>query len=346
MNEARYYDDGILISTRSTIAAAVADIPSNLSGLGHQEIVINAGTYNESLGINVTRSNPSATDYIDIHPTIGDEHKGYLNQGVIINTSSAVLNIGTNYTRLSYLHIINSSGGWSGSFNAGAKQNCVVSNCIAKNSSSGIGFDFDCYDNSNNFLYNCLAYDCGGIAGFYAHSYNNGDRVLNCICYNCSTGFYTGYSALTRNCAAINCTSGFDALGSNLSYCASTGPITSGSGNFPNKSLSWFAFIDEPNKNFHVLRTSNLLGAGSDQSVVFTTDIDGDLIREWMIGFDYVSPSCWSYKAKYKNSDRIFSTGGPDKYPSCLKVPPNVDISTGRMTDEDILIDPSLYTIE
>lgn len=57
-------------------------------------------------------------------------------------------------------------------------------------------------------------------------------------------------------------------------------------------------------------------------------------------------PTCWSYRARYKNSYKLFSLGGHEKFPSKLKVPGNVDRSSGIMTDEGKFIDPGLYTVE
>ena len=54
---------------------------------------------------------------------------------------------------------------------------------------------------------------------------------------------------------------------------------------------------------------------------------------------------CWNYKARYKNSNRLFVANGGGKFPSELKVPSSVDISTGVMMDEGIFIEPNRYKI-
>ena len=55
--------------------------------------------------------------------------------------------------------------------------------------------------------------------------------------------------------------------------------------------------------------------------------------------------TCWAYIAKYKNSGRFYRDNGPGLFPKKLKVPKNVDTSTGRMIDEGVLIDPKEYEI-
>lgn len=47
---------------------------------------------------------------------------------------------------------------------------------------------------------------------------------------------------------------------------------------------------------------------------------------------------CWNYKARYKNSSRMYYANGSGKYPSELKVPASVDVSTGMMIDEGKVI--------
>jgi hypothetical protein len=54
---------------------------------------------------------------------------------------------------------------------------------------------------------------------------------------------------------------------------------------------------------------------------------------------------CWNYKARYKNSSRMFVANGGGKYPSELRVPSSVDISTGMMIDEGKLIDNNQFKI-
>jgi len=54
---------------------------------------------------------------------------------------------------------------------------------------------------------------------------------------------------------------------------------------------------------------------------------------------------CWGYTAKYKKGTRIFRVGGPGSYPKKLKLPSNIDRSTGTMVDDGDLIDPSKYIV-
>ena len=74
--------------------------------------------------------------------------------------------------------------------------------------------------------------------------------------------------------------------------------------------------------------------------------IEGSTRGHWSGEGEIIVPTCWSYTAKYKNSQRLFRLNGPDEFPKTLRVPKNVDISTGIMIDEGELIDPSKYNIE
>ena len=59
----------------STISLALAAIPTDLSGTGVHEVIIEKSTYNESFQFG-THTNESSTDYIKVRAKSGDEHKG------------------------------------------------------------------------------------------------------------------------------------------------------------------------------------------------------------------------------------------------------------------------------
>lgn len=54
---------------------------------------------------------------------------------------------------------------------------------------------------------------------------------------------------------------------------------------------------------------------------------------------------CWNYRAKYKNSNRMFTVNGGGKFPTELKIPSSVDASTGVMMDEGILISSDKFKV-
>jgi len=71
----------------------------------------------------------------------------------------------------------------------------------------------------------------------------------------------------------------------------------------------------------------------------------------WIDGFpfgyqDFTDPPiCWNYTAQYKNSSKLFKASGCGSFPKNLRVPSNVDTSTGKMVDDGILINPDEYRI-
>ena len=52
---------------------------------------------------------------------------------------------------------------------------------------------------------------------------------------------------------------------------------------------------------------------------------------------------CWNYRARYKNSNRLYTTRGAGPFPRELRVPSNVDVSTGCMMDKGQLINPDQF---
>ena len=56
-------------------------------------------------------------------------------------------------------------------------------------------------------------------------------------------------------------------------------------------------------------------------------------------------PICWNYTAKYKNSSKLYKASGCGSFPKNIRVPGNVDIRTGKMIDDGLLIDPRKYEV-
>ena len=54
---------------------------------------------------------------------------------------------------------------------------------------------------------------------------------------------------------------------------------------------------------------------------------------------------CWNYRARYKNSQRMYKIGGGGKFPNQLVVPKSVDVSTGMMIDEGKVINGDQFKI-
>ena len=113
-------------------------------------------------------------------------------------------------------------------------------------------------------------------------------------------------------------------------------------------SAANFINVTGGSENLHLQPTSVLVMKGATISSV-TNDIDGTnrVGRVYDICADQQSdvPVCWNYTAKYKNSSRLFKASGCGCFPRNLRVPGNVDTSTGKMVDDGIFIGPDKYKI-
>jgi hypothetical protein len=113
-------------------------------------------------------------------------------------------------------------------------------------------------------------------------------------------------------------------------------------------STANFVNITTGSEDLHLKAGSALLLKGISL-VDVTTDFEGTSRVGFIydIGadqFDQV-PMCWNYTARYRSSNKLFKASGCGNYPKSLRVPSNIDKSTGRMVDDGIEIDPSEYEI-
>lgn len=142
----------------------------------------------------------------------------------------------------------------------------------------------------------------------------------------------------TINKGSTDATSNADAVTAGLRSIAYS------TANFTNVTLN--------SEDLHLAGASALKMKGTDlSSLGVTTDYEGGARRSgylWDIGADQQSdvPLCWNYTAQYKNSNKLFKASGCGNFPKNLKVPNNVDTSSGKMVDDGLLIDPSQYNIE
>ena len=198
-----------------------------------------------------------------------------------------------------------------------------------------------------NYFNKCVFWDSNDVA---LYGFTNGSThtiyAKNCLVYGFNHGFDSRTEAI--NCVAINArTNCFNGTAGSASNNASTDGTAPGANSLTNQTLEQLAFKDYANGDFHVKFNSVLKGAGINLTSTFSQDFDLENIdgSDFPMGPDYLPPTCWTYTAKYKNSKRLYRVGGPDFYPKKLRVPSNVDTSTGRMIDEGELIDPSKYVI-
>lgn len=285
--------------TYSTIALALAAIPSNISGTGVHEVVIDPGTY--SAQISISKTGASASDYIHLRPAAGGEHLGIATAGVIVSAGSfdsVNFTISTAYTRLTNLVALQTTANNLGKCFRIAASNCLLTNCIAKCAMAGstpYGFRFE---GNNNTLVNCIAFPTGvnsvSTVGFWNQSDSfTGNKMYNCGAYGLSTGFSMSQfaSATLINCWATNNTTAQFTFATGtpaaFHHCASSNSSATGTGSLTGVTADQFGFVGPSTGNFHIGAGSVLRAAGSDLSSIFTTDIDGTTITSWMIGPDF-----------------------------------------------------------
>jgi hypothetical protein len=152
-------------------------------------------------------------------------------------------------------------------------------------------------DTVNQLIYNCIVYGFWSDAGEWAYGISCADdsartvNLINCTFYNCNTGMVRNSSIVVADsCAVFYNDDDFQGTITKV-LCASDdndaeSVAESGGG------AAWPSdFTDAANGDFTLLATSNLVGAGTVNSGVFVTDIDGTTRGvAWDIGaHEYVS---------------------------------------------------------
>ncbi len=279
--------------TYTTIQAAIDAIPSNLSGTGIHNVVIDAGIYDTGFGqVLISKTNGSAVDYVSLECASGSEHRGSITTGVRLTSLAATLSFAsTSYTRLSNLVVITTAGGTAEPIQL--SDHCLLVNVIGK-TVSGRGFSFS---GASATLINCLA---------ICSSDNNAEGFnlsSNSIAYNCGAyGFRYPFLALGSSCTVINCWGanagissfnpksdfggGVGTWSASCSNNASTDSTAPGVNSLLSKTISQLGFVSTSAQNFHLTQTSILIGAGVDKSNIFVTDFDLETITTWSIGPD------------------------------------------------------------
>lgn len=338
--------------TYATITAALAAIPSDISGTGVNRIVVDAGTYGEQ--VSILKTGASAADYIHLLAATGSEHFGNPAVGVRVHAgafSNIIFNIATNFTRFTNIVTINDiANNFGRNFYIDAN-NCILINCLAKCAMAGSGggspssgFQFE---GSNNECRCCISMPTGSnpsrfAVGFYnTGSTDTGNIMYNCGVYGLSNGFSFASNTfpIIKNCWALDlssqCISG-SATGGVFAYNATsdgTGLLFGSTNSIANVTRAQFAFVDSANLNLHILSTSVLRGVGVNLSSIFTQDIDNVTIESWSIGPDaqFVETFCNDDVFNYSlsvNSSPFYSVIGN----------PSIDVSTQKLqlTGDDI----------
>ena len=79
-----YLLNNVFQGTYATVTLAIAAIPSNLSGTGIHELVVDVGTYTEN--VTISKTNGSAADYIILRGEFGKYYNTKINGNITITT--------------------------------------------------------------------------------------------------------------------------------------------------------------------------------------------------------------------------------------------------------------------
>lgn len=292
--------------TYSTITAALAAIPSNITGTGAHQVVVDAGTYNEGSTLTLPRPTGSdANNYVEIMAASGSEHKGNPAAGVIIRctTGSFIAAVRVRpSSRLTNLVISVSSGSnqtpgighVSGEFSPNNIPT-ICKNIIVLQSSVASAYGID--NLSPVYCYNCIAINVAlnNVTGFSPQ----GDtfikhKLYNCGAYNFKDGFTDNGKTEVKNCWSwkFSGSTGFDFTGflsTSASNNASSDATAPGASSLTNRTGAQFGFASVSTNNFHLVSTSTLKNVGTNLSSFFTTDIDLETIVTYSIGPDAYS---------------------------------------------------------
>jgi hypothetical protein len=302
---------------------------------------------------NVTLSNANwtvdATHYIIIRAAAGHECGGVWNtlkafMGFFQNWSVGYVHIGpglsTRQLRTDYVS---------------CNTPCMVERCVVRDDAYGILFATG-GGTGTHIVKNCVIYEWtngyGGLSGVYGPGTKI--NVSNCTIHIPAAGFTAlgpGSAITSQNnylavVSPVVCYYGGvvqgvnDATNNTEATTASLRNIAYSTANFVN--------VTTGSQDLHLKTGSALLLRGATIASV-TNDIDGDSRVGFVfdIGADQFDqiPLCWNYTARYKNSNKLFKASGCGNFPKSLRVPENVDTSTGRMIDDGILINPDEYEI-
>lgn len=229
--------------------------------------------------------------------------------------------------------------------------NLLIQNNVFISVENGIYFD-DQTDgvHSNHDYMNNSFFDCDTYGIYFRGTFTNSKIVNNAIDGNgnTTTGIHvTAHSSATYDYNDIfDCTSAYGGVASAGSDDKTTDPL----------------FVSPT--DLKVQDNSPCLDAGAgvgthaevptddyrDQArpvdlVLYPNVTDGTDIGAYEMTSQEITDTCWSFTARYENSNKLFRVNGPDVFPKNLRVPKNVNISTGKMIDEGKLIDPSKYKI-
>ena len=339
---------------------------ANITAAGNDTIqvaVVDGGFNSSAANLVITTGwTTDPTHYIEIRAATGQEHTGvwstskaYMSSNGYIITSNQCLNVkrmqmtstGDDYTcfRLS----------------PSAGQVQLFDGCFVVNATTGSTygvwrqFSLDGTGLGTVTVQNCITISRAGarvarleVAGVM-NIYNCTIRCSSGVCLYRSAGTFTSQNNYLAPPGGSGCYQGVTG-GTNDATSNSEAP-TANLRSIP-YSTATFQNVTAGSENLRLVvsAANKLLDNGANLTAQgVTTDVIGTSRPQGSIfdigAFENDIPLCWNYTARYKNSNKLFKASGCGSFPKNLKVPSNIDISTGKMIDDGILINPDEYHI-
>lgn len=253
-----------------------------------------------------------ATRYIKVYTPTTERHDGKWNTGkYIIESSGNVLAVMEQYVRIEGLQINQTGGSWNnGTININvATPNITIAYNLIKSSLANsvaaggglINFAYVTTSAGAEYIWNNILYDkpgtfgCGMYIGDYTGNYYIYNNSLRGMAYGIVrtniTNIYAKNNLFSGN---TNDATGTFAAGTdyNATNNASIGYTVTGGGNTHDRTSQTFSFVNDTNKDFHLLSTDTGakdfgIDLSGDANLAFTTDIDGQTRSgSWDIGAD------------------------------------------------------------
>lgn len=278
----------------STITLAIAAIPTDLSGTGIHEIVIDKGLYIEDCVISGF-TNASSSDRITVRAKTGDEHKGIYGAGVVIQGVAAITTVASLISYSTFLNLEVNDGlthsfeTGMGAFTNGISNN-TIKNCLVQNREHS-AFSFQATSASGNILINCAANKTCEV-GFQSFSSGSIDTAYNCTFDTSIKGTRNASGSGTLHvvntvCIAPICFDSGPHTGSNN---VSTDSTAVGANSLINQTVNDMKFSNYAGSDYLLSAADSILsGVGLDLSGTFTEDVQGQTIPtdDWPAGFDF-----------------------------------------------------------
>lgn len=276
-----------------TVNQAINHIPSSLTGTKQHKLILDSGTYSES--ININKTNPSSTDFVEITSTDMKGMNWDSSHAIFQDNvhTRPIITVNTAYTKINKIELYDNSTNATPSTSAVVYVNsptCTISRCLLFIQSNRAGI----FSNQPILVYSTVVASTNSYSGIYAF-HNNGSsnfELYNCVGYTYGHAIYNQSGTMNVKNTYANSSSGsafYNVSGTlNQSNNASDDNTASGTGSLINIGTSQFV---SPISDFRIRNNSVLFSVGTNLlSFGVTEDLEGRSFIFWSIGaFDYLS---------------------------------------------------------